>query len=55
VESDLSNLTNALQTNATFARFVKDPCISRKSKNEAMAQAVASADETTRKFAGAFC
>ena len=52
VEKDLANITQAM-TNATFARFVKDPCISRKAKGDAMAQAVAGADETTRKLAGA--
>ena len=51
VEQDLSNITTAMN-NATFARFVKDPCISRKEKGAAMEKAVASADETTRKLAG---
>ena len=52
METDLSNMTAALETNPTFARFVVDPCISRKAKGEAMEKAVASADETTRKLAG---
>ena len=52
VEKDLANISQAM-SNATFARFVKDPCISRKEKGAAMAKAVASADETTRKLAGA--
>jgi hypothetical protein len=47
-------MNNALETNSTFSRFVRDPCISRKAKGETMAKAVASADETTRKFAGVF-
>lgn len=54
VEKDLANITQAM-TNATFARFVKDPCISRKAKGDAMAQAVAGADETTRKLAAVLC
>jgi len=54
VEQDLSNITTAMN-NATFARFVKDPCISRKEKGAAMEKAVASADETTRKLAGVLC
>merc|ERR1719183_863792 len=41
--------------NQTFARFVKDPCISRKTKGEAMAAAVTGADETTRKLAAVLC
>ena len=41
-----------METNATFARFVKDPCISRKQKAATMEVATKSADETTRKLAG---
>jgi len=52
VEQDLSTVTEALQTNVNFAKFVGDPCISRKKKNESMALAMASADETTRKLVG---
>ena len=55
VEQDLSNISSAMSSNQTFARFVKDPCISRKTKGEAMAAAVAGADETTRKLAGVLC
>lgn len=45
-------LTQAMETNATFALFVKDPCISRKQKAATMEAATKSADETTRKLAG---
>jgi len=55
VEQDLSNISSAMSSNQTFARFVKDPCISRKTKGEAMAAAVAGADETTRKLAAVLC
>jgi hypothetical protein len=53
VEKDLANISKAL-SNATFARFVKDPCISRKDKKASMDKAVAGADETTRKLAGPY-
>jgi F0F1-type ATP synthase delta subunit len=53
VEKDLANISKAL-SNATFARFVKDPCISRKDKKASMDKAVAGADETTRKLAGVY-
>jgi len=52
VEQDLNTVTEAMQTNVNFAKFVVDPCISRKKKNESMAKAMASADETTRKLVG---
>eukprot|EP00277_Geminigera_cryophila_P014483 CAMPEP_0179442182 /NCGR_PEP_ID=MMETSP0799-20121207/25673_1 /TAXON_ID=46947 /ORGANISM="Geminigera cryophila, Strain CCMP2564" /LENGTH=204 /DNA_ID=CAMNT_0021227059 /DNA_START=391 /DNA_END=1005 /DNA_ORIENTATION=+ len=55
VEQDLSTVTEALQTNVNFAKFVGDPCISRKKKNESMALAMASADETTRKLVAVLC
>ena len=55
VEKDLANISQAMATNETFARFVKDPCISRRTKTEAMEAATAGADETTRKMALVLC